>query len=227
MKFLNLQKPKILLILITCFISCQTPEPVIETSDYLDSVDTTQIVKVEGGRSKGTGLVVKLNDVHYILTANHVIQQGNSFLGIVVDNEYLTADLVASKDEFDVALLKPHHDISHLTPIKLASEVRLNSRIYKMGHPLSLGLVINEGIINHTIFRAEMNGVTREDFLFSADTTLGDSGGGVFYQETGECVGMIISVYNSPFGPVSEHLAIMVSATTIQSWLDSLSPLLN
>ncbi len=97
------------------------------------------------GRSGGTGFAVKgKSGISYILTNDHVCEV-ESDGGVVVlkeDGHPTYAKIIAHSEDSDMCLVK---GLSDLEPMDLADFVSSHERLYVVGHPELMHLVVSSG----------------------------------------------------------------------------------
>ncbi len=134
------------------------------------------------------------------------------------------ADIVAYQEELDLVLLKVRSDqpFRHVAPI--ASREKLKAMtpftsIYTVGCPLGHDPMPSRGEITNQ--SKDVNG--RRFWIVSAPTIFGNSGGGVFLEDTRELVGVcsMVCVYQNLIPVPVSHMGVMVPGEAVLDWLDS------
>ena len=112
----------------------------------------TNLVSPNGGafgRAAGSGVIISTDGL--VLTNNHVIDQAGSIKVKLSDGRELTADLVGSSPDDDVALIKIR-DVSGLTAAELgsSSQLQVGDPVVAIGNALDLQgtPTVTEGIVS-------------------------------------------------------------------------------
>ncbi len=136
--------------------------------------------------SQGSGVV--LREGGYVLTNNHVIEEGSSFKVLMPSGEKVEAELVGADSALDLAVLKVDADYaSQLIPVETgsSSEITVGSTAIAIGNPggETLANTVTQGIIS-ALERSgvEAQGATRTVAYIQHDAAInsGNSGGGLF-----------------------------------------------
>lgn len=169
-----------------------------EIQEYKQSVVT---VRTENG--KGTGFSISKDG--YILTNNHVIEDGLRTWVNVPEQGQFSAEIVAAYPEIDLALLKiDGKNIPYLT-LGDDRHVQPGDHIYFIGNPLAFTGIANEGeVLGYT--ESSLEG---DVLMLKAPIYHGNSGSPVI-TESGKVVGVVYATRRS-----SEHgkvgLAVPIS----------------
>ncbi len=176
-----------------------TPPEIYEhTVQSVVGVRATGIAKLYGIEretdSTGTGLI--LTEDGFLLTNHHVIKLGENITVSLYDGRELEAEVIASDEAIDIALLKV--EAEELRPVDIGSskDLRVGEPVYAVGNPLGdLSFTMTAGIVSALDRRLEQDGYYQH--LFQADTAInsGNSGGPMF-DCYGRAVGVIVSKYS-------------------------------
>ncbi len=95
---------------------------------------------------KGSGVIVTTDG--YIMTNNHVVQDAEKIEVILSDKRVLTAKVIGTDKNTDLALLKI--DSKNLTIVKLGNsdDVRVGEWVLAVGFPLTLESTVTAGIVS-------------------------------------------------------------------------------
>ncbi|MER6913033.1 trypsin-like peptidase domain-containing protein [Streptomyces sp. NPDC000594] len=120
-------------------------------SDYETVIKNVlpSVVQIESGDSLGSGVVY--DSKGHVITNAHVVGDGRSFLvTIATGEEPLTAKLVSSYPEQDLAVIKLDRIPTGLKPAKFgdASTVTVGQIVLAMGSPLGLSSSVTQGIVS-------------------------------------------------------------------------------
>lgn len=206
-------------------------------------------VKVKAGTGIGGGTVIYSKPSAgergcdtYVLTAYHVVSHairrgGDSeernpvrvwyYEGIGEQGREAEATIISYDSRLDVAVLRledredrePFAHVASLLPAGGTRKLEIFRRVYAIGCPLGHDPIPTSGQI--ASFRKEVNG--QNFWLFSAPTIFGNSGGGIFLEESGEMIGVsnMVCVYEDFFSMPVAHLGVMIPMDEIYGWLSS------
>lgn len=175
----------------------------------------------------------------FVLTAHHVVSDVVQSLGAEearepVDLRILDpvarayrsyqADIVSYDEGMDLALLKVRSDQEFANVARWASREKLQdlrsfTPIYTIGCPLGHEPMPSRGEL--TNLSKTVNGKTF--WLVSAPTIFGNSGGGVFLEESHELIGVcsMVCVYQNLIPVPVSHMGVVVPGEAVLAWLDS------
>jgi len=141
-------------------------------------------------RGVGSGFIIE-ND--QILTAAHVVDDASVIQVKFTDGERIRADVVASLDSSDVALLKlrkPHPNPT-LAVLGDSDDTRIGSKVFIIGSPFGISQTLSVGHLSGRMSRGMHADGTSIEFL-QTDTAIntGNSGGPMFNTD-GEVIGIV------------------------------------
>ena len=165
------------------------------------------------GRRLGTGSGSVIDPRGYVLTAKHVV--GQQHLVLLGGRPPMTASLVGTMPEFDVALLRigrpafqrpgspdfPRQKMPlDYIPLGVDSEVRMGETIFNIGAPGGRGIVASKGIVSAVAFTGvnplsiSLQSSTAFDKMiqFDAASNPGNSGGPLI-NLLGQQIGLTVS----------------------------------
>ena len=153
--------------------------------------------------AQGSGVVIA--EGGYVLTNNHVIEDGNAWQVLLPSGDKVTATLVGADPNLDLAVLKVDEQADTLVPVTIGSSanMKVGSTVVAIGNPGGeiLANTVTQGIIS-ALERTSMSGsnTTRNvDYIqHDAPINSGNSGGGLFdYQ--GNLIGINTLKYRGSF----------------------------
>ena len=156
--------------------------------------------------NKGAGFFVSCDG--YIITAEHVVE-GASYAGIIMKNNpnnLIEAEIVAVNPQFDIAILKIDVIAS---PVKIGNytSLRVGRKISFIGYPLNDTIqlqvvpISNQGVISSIYaLPRKSEGNVAPTFMIDASVNPGNSGGPVFFADTGEVVGVVSQKFSNHEG---------------------------
>lgn len=144
--------------------NCMSGTMVVENGGIKETVnkvyDAVVMIKCYKDQSElrfGSGFVYKIDDKYgYILTNQHVIDEGNNFIVTTVSNEEVEAKLLGEDKYLDVAVLRIPKDKA-IASVKLGSSDKI-----ELGETIVvIGTSINEDYIN-TVTGGYVSGINRK-----------------------------------------------------------------
>jgi S1-C subfamily serine protease len=141
--------------------------------------------------SRGAGVV--LSAAGYIVTANHVVRGYPEIEVRTPHGPAMKAELVATEEELDIAILKVRVT-TVLEPASVASSERIQSgrKAIVIGNPGGMGQSVISGKLGGTRV-VSWDGNKAPLRSIEADVVPGNSGGGAFDVETGELLGITVA----------------------------------
>ncbi|MCM1546681.1 MAG: trypsin-like peptidase domain-containing protein [Clostridiales bacterium] len=176
-----------------------TAEVVAEVADSVVEISTETVTTSWGQQyvtsGAGSGVImgkVSGGGAYYIITNNHVIEGANYITVKTRDGKGYVAELVATDDSADIAVVK----ISAGEELAIAvwgdsDDLQIGEDLIAIGNPLgSLGGTVTKGILSATGRMIEVGNYAMT--LLQTDTAInpGNSGGGLFNMR-GELIGVV------------------------------------
>jgi serine protease Do len=158
--------------------------------------------------AQGSGFVI--SEDGYVVTNNHVVENGNK-IQITFDNqEKFDADLIGTDPRTDIALLKIKSD-KRFPAVRFASkEPRVGDWVIAVGNPFGFGGTVTAGIVS--ALSRDVGGALNDFLQIDAAVNRGNSGGPTFNLD-GEVVGVNTAIYSPSGGNVG--IAFAVPARTV------------
>ncbi len=156
------------------------------------------------GKSQGSGFFV--SEDGYIVTNNHVIDNGSKFTVVTADGEELDATLVGTDPRTDLAVLKVASD-EKFTYVDFSEKLpRIGEWVVAVGNPFGLGGTVTAGIVS--AHGREIGASRYDDFIqIDAAVNKGNSGGPAF-NLNGEVIGVNTAIFSPSGGNVGIAFAI-------------------
>jgi serine protease Do len=155
--------------------------------------------------SQGSGFFI--SEDGYIVTNNHVVDDGAAFTVVMNDGTEYDAKLVGKDSRTDLAVLKV--DVNRkFTYVQFAddSKVRVGDWVVAVGNPFGLGGTVTSGIISAR--GRDIGSGPYDDYLqIDAAVNRGNSGGPAF-NLNGEVVGINTAIFSPSGGNVGIAFAI-------------------
>ncbi|EHS53737.1 protease Do [Rhizobium sp. PDO1-076] len=159
--------------------------------------------------SQGSGFFI--SEDGYIVTNNHVVDEGAAFTIVMNDGKELDAKLVGKDSRTDLALLKIENPKQKFTYVKFADDEksRVGDWVVAVGNPFGLGGTVTAGIISAR--GRDIGSGPYDDYLqIDAAVNRGNSGGPDF-NLSGEVVGINTAIFSPSGGNVGIAFAIPAS----------------
>ena len=162
--------------------------------------------KQQQKNSLGSGVIIN-KDEGYILTNNHVIDKADKITVTLSDSRQLTAKLVGTDPEADVAVIQIPAD--NLTALKVADskQLRVGDFVVAIGNPFGLGQTVTSGIVS-ALGRSGLGIEGYEDFIQTDASINPGNSGGALVNLRGEFVGMNTAILAPSGGNVGIGFAI-------------------
>jgi serine protease Do len=170
--------------------------------------------------SDGLGSGVLISNDGKVLTAAHLVQIADRTWVEFLDAELISAHVIASDINVDVALLQLDRAPKGIAPATLgdSDKVEVGDQIFVIGAPYGLGQTLTAGHVSgrHQLNRLSENSTPFEFLQSDAAINGGNSGSPVFSME-GKVVGIVSSIMSRSGG--SEGLAFATASNTAERFL--------
>lgn len=168
------------------------------------------------GFSQGSGFFI--SDDGYIVTNNHVIENGSDFTIVMADGEEHEAKLIGSDPRTDLAVLKVDTDTKFEYVDFGDALPRIGEWVVAVGNPFGLGGTVTAGIVSgHS---RNIGAGQYDDFIqIDAAVNRGNSGGPAF-NLNGEVIGVNTAIFSPSGGNVG--IAFSIPAATATEVVDEL-----
>ncbi|MEF2072522.1 Do family serine endopeptidase [Consotaella aegiceratis] len=168
--------------------------------------------------AQGSGFFI--SDDGYLVTNNHVVEDGSDFTVVMDDGTEFPATLIGTDKRTDLAVLKIDPKGRKLTYVEFGddSKVRIGDWVVAVGNPFGLGGSVTAGIVSAR--GRDIGAGPYDDFLqIDAAVNRGNSGGPAF-DLNGKVIGVNTAIFSPSGGNVGIAFAIPASvAKTVVSSL--------
>ncbi len=167
--------------------------------------------------AQGSGFFI--SEDGYLVTNNHVVDNGTEFTIVTNDSKELDAKLVGKDERTDLAVLKVDSD-TKFTYVDFAddSNVRVGDWVVAVGNPFGLGGTVTAGIVSAR--GRDIGAGPYDDFIqIDAAVNRGNSGGPAF-NLSGQVVGINTAIFSPSGGNVG--IAFAIPASTAKQVVEGL-----
>jgi serine protease Do len=166
-------------------------------------------------QSQGSGFFISGDG--YIVTNNHVVDNGSEVQVVMDDGKTLDAKVIGTDEKTDLALLKVEG--SDFPYVKIASQkARVGDWVLAVGNPFGLGGTVTAGIVSAQ--HRDIGQGPYDDFIqIDAPVNRGNSGGPTF-NLAGEVVGVNTAIFSPSGGNVG--IAFAIPASTVDQVVTAL-----
>ena len=164
--------------------------------------------------SLGSGVIVDPRG--YIVTNNHVIQDGDDIRVALSDRREFEAKLLLSDERTDLAVLKIDAGDEQLASLPLADsdELEVGDLVLAIGNPFGVGQTVTSGIVS-ALARTQV-GVTDYQFFIQTDAAINPgNSGGALVDMSGELVGINTAIYSRSGGSIGIGFSIPSNMGTV------------
>lgn len=161
--------------------------------------------------AQGSGFFI--SEDGFLVTNNHVVENGTGFTVVMDDGTELDAKLVGRDERTDLAVLKVE-EARKFTYVAFADDtsVRVGDWVVAVGNPFGLGGTVTAGIVSAR--GRDIGAGPYDDFLqIDAAVNRGNSGGPAF-NLNGEVVGVNTAIFSPSGGNVG--IAFAIPASTVK-----------
>lgn len=177
---------------------------------YFESLVKANLVIINTtAKYKGSGTLVKVNGIVYVLTCGHLTKDLTDTLVVETETgKKVKLNLLKIDKETDLAVYSIS-DYGNIVPLELSDvEAKLGSVVYAVGNPGNFNDIITEGIICGTL---------SEGYLFTNKVFHGNSGGALIYK--GKVTGVVIATISLKSGKDFEVYSVAVDLKKIKNFM--------
>jgi serine protease Do len=161
----------------------------------------------ESPRQQETGSGVIVSRDGYIVTNNHVVEQGDDIQVTLSDKRNFAAEIVGTDPKTDVALLKIDADDLPVLPWGDSSKLQVGEIVLAIGNPFGLTQTVTMGIVS-AVGRANVGIVDYEDFIQTDAAINPGNSGGALVNLKGELIGINTAIFTRSGGYMGIGFAI-------------------
>jgi serine protease Do/serine protease DegQ len=156
--------------------------------------------------SLGSGVIID-SAQGLVLTNNHVIDKADKILVTLNDGRQLTAELIGTDPDADVAIIRiPGNNLTQL-PIADSSQLKVGDFVVAIGNPFGLSQTVTSGIVS-ALGRSGLGIEKYENFIQTDASINPGNSGGALVNLRGELIGMNTAILAPTGGNVGIGFAI-------------------
>jgi serine protease Do/serine protease DegQ len=156
--------------------------------------------------SLGSGVIIDSKQ-GLVLTNNHVIDKADTITVTLNDGRQLSAKLIGTDPEADVAVIQIPADNLTMLPIADSRQLKVGDFVVAIGNPFGLGQTVTSGIVS-ALGRSGLGIEGYEDFIQTDASINPGNSGGALVNLNGELVGMNTAILAPTGGNVGIGFAI-------------------
>ncbi len=160
--------------------------------------------RVEG--ALGSGVIV--NPDGYILTNNHVVENGQEIRVELPDHRTFSAKVVGTDPPSDLAVLKIQANNLHAIRLGDSDQVRVGDVVLAVGDPLGVGETVTMGIVSAKGRATGLTNGSFEDFIQTDAPINQGNSGGPLVNTRGELIGINSQILSPSGGSIGIGFAI-------------------
>ena len=149
-------------------------------------------------QSLGSGVIVSADG--YVLTNNHVVDQGVEVTVTMPDQRELRAKVIGTDPATDIAVLKIDAANLPTMPWGDSAQLKVAEWVLAIGNPFQLNQSVTLGIVSATGRRLEGRLATYEDFIQTDAAINPGNSGGALVNARGELIGINTAIFSETGG---------------------------
>jgi Do/DeqQ family serine protease len=149
-------------------------------------------------QSLGSGVIVSRDG--YVLTNNHVVDQGVEVTVTMPDQRELKAKVIGTDPATDIAVLKIEAGNLPTLPWGDSAQLKVAEWVLAIGNPFQLNQSVTLGIVSATGRRLEGRVAAYEDFIQTDAAINPGNSGGALVSARGELVGINTAIFSETGG---------------------------
>jgi serine protease Do/serine protease DegQ len=191
---------------IATYTTVQVRNPLLEDPFFRRFFNVPDQRRYRRTQSAGSGVVIDA-DRGYIVTNNHVVERADEISVTLADGRSLTAELVGSDPQVDLAVLKVEADDLQQIGFADSGQLRVGDFVVAIGNPFGLRQTVTSGIIS-ALGRSGLGIEGYEDFIQTDASINPGNSGGALVDLAGRLVGINTAILAPSGGNVGIGFAI-------------------
>ena len=165
---------------------------------FADPQDDAFGYRERRAQSLGSGVIVSADG--YVLTNNHVVDQGVEVTVTMPDKRELRAKVIGVDEATDIAVLKIEATNLPTMPWGDSAQLKVAEWVLAIGNPFQLNQTVTLGIVSATGRRLEGRLATYEDFIQTDAAINPGNSGGALVNARGELIGINTAIFSDTGG---------------------------
>jgi len=182
------------------------PSPLLRDPVFRYFFDLPSQPREKRSQSLGSGVVVD-QQLGYVVTNHHVIENAQEITVTLRDGKRLSAILVGVDLETDIAVIKVPPEALTALPFADSDALRVGDFVVAIGNPFGLGQTVTSGIVS-ALGRTGLGIEGYEDFIQTDASINPGNSGGALVNLRGELVGINTAILAPSGGNVGIGFAI-------------------
>lgn len=183
--------------------------PLFRDPFFRDFFNLPDLAEPEPRLSAGSGVIVDA-EKGYVLTNNHVVENGIEISVTLTDRRQFEAQVIGVDPATDIALLKIDADNLSALPFGNSDELQVGDYVVAVGNPFGLGQTVTSGIVS-ALGRSGINPEGYEDFIQTDASINPGNSGGALVTLSGELVGINTAIIAPGGGNVGIGFAVPIN----------------
>ncbi len=182
--------------------------PLFDDPFFRRFFDVPDMPREQKTQSTGSGVIVDAQR-GLVITNNHVVANSDRITVTLRDGRHLSAKLVGTDPETDVAVLKIPAE--NLTALKIANvdQLQVGDFVVAIGNPFGLGQTVTSGIIS-ALGRSGLGIEGYENFIQTDASINPGNSGGALVNMRGELIGINTAIFSQSGGNIGIGFAIPI-----------------
>ena len=173
------------------------------------NVPQNQQLQERETQATGSGVIIDAAQ-GYVLTNGHVAANATRIEVITKDNRRLTAKLIGTDGDTDVAVLQIPAGNLTAVPLGDSDRLQVGDFVLAIGNPFGLGQTVTSGIVS-ALGRSGLGVEGYEDFIQTDASINPGNSGGPLVNLRGECVGINTAILTPGGGNVGIGFAVPIN----------------
>src|SRR5574340_414055 len=186
-------------------------------SEFFSPLRDFKMPKKWKEQSLGSGVIISPDG--YIITNNHVVEQGDEIRVTLFDKRSFKAKLIGADNKTDVAIVKIDAENLYSVQWGDSDKLQVGEFVLAIGNPYGLNHTVTMGIISAT-GRANVGIADYEDFIQTDAAINPGNSGGALVDARGQLVGINTAIFSTSGG--YQGIGFAIPSNMVRTVMDSL-----